>query len=135
MDEMILFTACLCSFATEQSAAGFFYAFSEAHFAFVFHTEKWILIILAILNISLSFVLHNVPFIFIIFVSILLYHIFYRFYFSSPISKTEKSIKEEFIKDFLITKREREVILALLDGKSNKELAETLVGWLDFRRI
>ena len=92
----------------------------------VFHKEKWIFIILAILNISLSFVLHNAPFIFIIFVSLLIYHIFYRFYFSSPISKTEKSIKEEFIKDFSITKREREVILALLDGKSNKELAETL---------
>ena len=92
----------------------------------VFHKEKWIFIILAILNISLFFVLHNTPFIFIIFVSLLIYHIFYRFYFSSPISKTEKSIKEEFIKDFSITKREREVILALLDGKSNKELAETL---------
>ena len=35
-------------------------------------------------------------------------------------------LKEEFIKDFGITKREQEIILALLHGKSNKELAESL---------
>ncbi len=92
----------------------------------VFRKEKWIFILLALLNLILSFILHSVPFIFIISISILIYHIFYRFYFSSPISKTEKSLTDEFIKDFSITKREQEIILALLDGKSNKELAETL---------
>ncbi|MBP5358584.1 MAG: helix-turn-helix transcriptional regulator [Treponema sp.] len=91
----------------------------------VFKKEKWIIIIISAANLALSFVLHNVPFVFIISVSILIYHVFYRFYFSSPIAKTERSLSPDFIKDFSITKREQEVILALLDGKSNKELAET----------
>ena len=92
----------------------------------VFRKEKWIFIILAILNLVLSFILHNAPFIFIISISILVYHIFYRFYFASPISKTEKTLQDSFIKDFSITKREQEIIIALMEGKSNKELAETL---------
>ncbi len=92
----------------------------------VFRKEKWIIVFLALLNLILSFVLHSAPFIFIISISVLVYHIFYHFYFSSPITKTEKTLKEEFIKDFGITKREQEIILALLHGKSNKELAETL---------
>lgn len=92
----------------------------------LFRKEKWIIIFLAVLNLVLSFVLHSAPFIFIISISLLIYHIFYHFYFSSPISKTEKTLKEDFIKDFGITKREQEIIEALLHGKSNKELAETL---------
>ena len=92
----------------------------------VFRKEKWIILFLAILNLILSFVLHSAPFIFIISISLLVYHVFYHFYFLSPISKTEKTLKEEFIKDFGITKREQEIIVALLHGKSNKELAETL---------
>ena len=92
----------------------------------VFRKEKWIILFLAALNLVLSFVLHSAPFIFMITISLLIYRIFYRFYFSSPISKTEKTLKEEFIKDFGITKREQEIIVALLHGKSNKELAETL---------
>ena len=91
----------------------------------IFRKEKWMLIILSIANLILSFILHRIPFVFIISISILIYHIFYRFYFSSPISKTEKTLSEDFIRDFSITKREQEIILALLDGKSNKELAET----------
>lgn len=92
----------------------------------LFRKEKWIIVFLALLNLILSFILHSAPFIFIISISILIYHIFYKFYFSSPISKTEKTLTEDFIKDFSITKREQEIIIALLDGKSNKELAETL---------
>ena len=92
----------------------------------VFRKEKWIFVILALLNLILSFILNSAPFIFIISISILIYHIFYRFYFSSPISRTEKTLTEDFIKDFSITKREQEIIIALLDGKSNKELAEAL---------
>ena len=92
----------------------------------IFRKEKWIFLVLAILNISLSFIVHDVPYIFIILVSILIYHIFYRFYFSSPIVKNEKTLSVAFIKDFSITKREQEIITALLDGKSNRELAETL---------
>lgn len=91
----------------------------------IFKKEKWLIIILSAANLALSFVLHSVPFVFIISVSILIYHMFYRFYFSSPIAKTERSLSPDFIKDFSITNREQEVILALLDGKSNKELAET----------
>ena len=92
----------------------------------IFRKEKWIFLILAILNICISFIVHDVPFIFIIFVSILIFHIFYRFYFSSPIAKNEKKLSASFVKDFSITKREQEIIIALLDGKSNRELAETL---------
>ena len=92
----------------------------------VFRKEKWIIIILAALNLVLSFVLHSAPFIFIISISLLVFHVFYHFYFSSPISKTEKTLKDDFIKDFSITKREQEIIEALLHGKSNKELAEAL---------
>ena len=90
-----------------------------------FRKEKWIILILAVLNLALSFILQNTPFVFIISVSILIYHIFYRFYFASPMAKTGKSLDDAFIKDFSITKREQEIILALLDGKSNKELAST----------
>ena len=92
----------------------------------LFRKEKWIIVFLALLNLILSFILHSTPFIFIISISILIYHIFYKFYFSSPFSKTEKTLKEDFIKNFSITKREQEIIIALLAGKSNKELAETL---------
>lgn len=92
----------------------------------VFRKEKWIIIILATLNLVLSFVLHSAPFIFIISISLLVFHVFYHFYFSSPISKTEKTLKDDFIKDFSITKREQEIIIELLNGKSNKELAEAL---------
>lgn len=92
----------------------------------VFRKEKWIIIILAALNLVLSFVLHSAPFIFIISISLLVFHVFYHFYFSSPISKTEKTLKDDFIKNFSITKREQEIIIELLNGKSNKELAEAL---------
>ena len=90
-----------------------------------FRKEKWIILILAVLNLALSFILQNTPFVFIISVSVLIYHIFYRFYFASPMAKSGKSLDAAFIKDFSITKREQEIILALLDGKSNKELANT----------
>ncbi len=40
-------------------------------------------------------------------------------------AKAGKSLDDAFIKDFSITKREQEILLALLDGKSNKELAST----------
>ena len=92
----------------------------------VFRKEKWIIIILAALNLVLSFVLHSAPFIFIISISLLVFHVFYHFYFSSPISKTEKTLKDDFIKNFSITKREQEIIVEILNGKSNKELAEAL---------
>ena len=92
----------------------------------VFRKEKWIIIILAVLNLVLSFVLHSAPFIFIISISLLVFHVFYHFYFASPISKTEKTLKEDFIKNFSITKREQEIIVELLNGKSNKELAQAL---------
>jgi ABC-type glucose/galactose transport system permease subunit len=52
------------------------------------------------LNLVLSFVLKSLPFIFIISISILIYHIFYKFYFSSPISKTEKKSYRRFYKGF-----------------------------------
>lgn len=91
-----------------------------------FKKEKWIITVLAVLNLALAFVVKAAPFVFIISISILIYHVFYRFYFSSPIAKNEKTLKPEFIKDFSITKREQEIILALLDGKSNRELSETL---------
>ena len=92
----------------------------------VFRKEKWIILILALLNLVLSFIVDSVPFIFIISISLLVFHVFYHFYFSSPISKTEKTLKEDFIKNFSITKREQEIIVELLNGKSNKELAEAL---------
>ena len=92
----------------------------------VFRKEKWIILVLAALNLVLSFVLHSAPFIFIISISLLVFHVFYHFYFSSPISKTEKTLKDDFIKNFSITKREQEIIVELLNGKSNKELAEAL---------
>ena len=84
------------------------------------------IIILAVLNLALSFILKSAPFIFFISVSVLIYHTFYHFYFSSPITKKEKTLKDDFIKNFSITKREQEIIIALLDGKSNKELANAL---------
>lgn len=90
----------------------------------IFRKEKWLIIVISIINLVLSFILNSIPFVFIISISILIYHIFYRFYFSSPIAKTEKNLSLDFIKDFSITRREQEIILALLDGKSNKELAE-----------
>ena len=92
----------------------------------VFRKEKWIIIFLAALNLILSFFLHSAPFIFFISISLLVFHIFYHFYFSSPISKTEKTLKEDFINNFSITKREQEIIIELLNGKSNKELAQAL---------
>ena len=91
----------------------------------IFRKERWIILSLAALNLVLLFIVHNAPFIFIICISILVFHIFYRFYFASPISQNEKTLTADFIKDFSITKREEEIILALLDGKSNKELAQT----------
>ena len=92
----------------------------------IFRKEKWMIIVLAVLNLALSFILKSAPFIFFISVSILIYHTFYHFYFSSPITKKEKTLKDDFIKNFSITKREQEIIIALLDGKSNKELANAL---------
>ena len=92
----------------------------------IFRKEKWMIIILAVLNLALSFILKSAPFIFFISVSVLIYHTFYHFYFSSPITKKEKTLKDDFIKNFSITKREQEIIIALLDGKSNKELANAL---------
>ena len=48
-------------------------------------------IVLSIVNLALSFVLQSIPFVFIISVSILIYHIFYRFYFSSLPSGPDSS--------------------------------------------
>ena len=91
----------------------------------IFRKERWIILTLAAINLVLLFIVNNAPFIFIICLSILVFHIFYRFYFASPISQKEKTLTADFIKDFSITRREEEIILALLDGKSNKELAQT----------
>ena len=91
----------------------------------IFRKERWMILALAAVNLLLSFIIHNAPFIFIICLSILVFHIFYRFYFASPISQNEKTLTAEFLKDFSITRREEEIILALLEGKSNKELAQT----------
>ena len=92
----------------------------------VFKKEKWIFIILALINLVFAFVIKEIPFVFIISISLLVFYIFYRFYFAAPVSKTQKSLKPEFIKNFSITPREQEIILALLEGKSNKEPAQAL---------
>lgn len=92
----------------------------------VFKKEKWIFIALALINLVFAFVIKEVPFVFIISISLLVFYIFYRFYFAAPVNKTQKSLSPEFIKNFSITPREQEIILALLEGKSNKELAQAL---------
>lgn len=91
----------------------------------IFKKEKWIFVVLAAVNLVLYFFLRQIAFVFIITVSILVIHIFYRFYFAAPVAKTEKSLNPEFIKNFSLTQREQEIILALLGGKSNKELASS----------
>lgn len=91
----------------------------------IFRKERWIILGLAAVNLVMSFIVHNAPFIFIICLSVLVFHIFYRFYFASPIARNDKALTPDFIKDFSITRREEEIILALLEGKSNKELAQT----------
>ena len=88
--------------------------------------EKWIFIILALINLVFAFFIEEIPFVFIISISLLVFYIFYRFYFAAPVSKTEKSLNPEFVKNFSLTRREQEIILALLEGKSNKELAQAL---------
>ncbi len=50
----------------------------------IFRKAKWIFVILAVLNFAVSFVVHNAPFVFIIFVSVLVYHIFYPWEGISP---------------------------------------------------
>ena len=92
----------------------------------VFKKEKWIFIILALINLVFAFFIEEIPFVFIISISLLVFYIFYRFYFAAPVSKTEKSLNPEFVKNFSLTRREQEIILALLEGKSNKELAQAL---------
>ena len=92
----------------------------------VFKKEKWIFIILALINLVFAFFIEELPFVFIISISLLVFYIFYRFYFAAPVSKTEKSLNPEFVKNFSLTRREQEIILALLEGKSNKELAQAL---------
>ncbi|MBO7583613.1 MAG: helix-turn-helix transcriptional regulator [Treponema sp.] len=92
----------------------------------VFKKEKWIFIILALINLVFAFFIEEIPFVFIISISLLVFYIFYRFYFAAPVSKTEKSLNSEFVKNFSLTRREQEIILALLEGKSNKELAQAL---------
>ena len=92
----------------------------------VFKKEKWIFIILALINLVFAFFIEEIPFVFIISISLLVFYIFYCFYFAAPVSKTEKSLNPEFVKNFSLTRREQEIILALLEGKSNKELAQAL---------
>lgn len=92
----------------------------------VFKKEKWIFIILALINLVFAFFIEEIPFVFIISISLLVFYIFYRFYFAAPVSKTEKSLNPEFVKNFSLTRREQEIILALLEGKSNKELVQAL---------
>ena len=60
----------------------------------IFRKERWMILGLAAVNLVLSFIVHNAPFIFIICLSILVFHIFYRFYFASPISQNEKSLTD-----------------------------------------
>ena len=92
----------------------------------VFKKEKWIFIALALINLVFAFVIKEIPFVFIISISLLVFYIFYRFYFAAPVAKTQKSLSAEFVKNFSLTRREQEIILALLEGKSNKELAQAL---------
>lgn len=91
----------------------------------VFQKEKWLILWMAIANVILSVFLRLTPFVFIISISVLEIVIFYRFYFSVPIKQSTKELTKDFIKDFNITPREQEIIKELLNGKSNKELAET----------
>ena len=92
----------------------------------VFKKEKWIFIVLALINLVFAFVIKEIPFVFIISISLLVFYIFYRFYFAAPVAKTQKSLSPEFVKNFSLTSREQEIILALLERKSNKELAQAL---------
>ena len=91
----------------------------------IFQREKWLLLVMAICNIIFSIFVKFTPFIFIVSISIFEIVIFYKSYFAVPIKQNSKELTKKFIKDFNITSREQEIIKELLNGKSNKELAET----------
>lgn len=91
----------------------------------IFQREKWLLLLMAICNIIFSIFVKFTPFIFIVSISIFEIVIFYKSYFSAPIKQNGTELTKKFIKDFNITSREQEIIKELLNGKSNKELAET----------
>lgn len=91
----------------------------------IFQKEKWLLLIMAICNIVFSVFLKFTPFIFIVSISVFEIVIFYKSYFAVPIKQNSKELTKKFIKDFNITSREQEIIKELLNGKTNKELAET----------
>lgn len=89
----------------------------------VFQREKWLLLVMAVCNIVFSIFVKFTPFIFIVSISIFEIVVFYRSYFSILIKQNSKELTKEFIKDFNITSREQEIIKELLNGKTNKELA------------
>lgn len=90
----------------------------------LFIKAKITIIIISLINVILSAILKNVPYIFIILISIIILTLYYQYFFSNPMGTKDKKITGRFIEDFHLSKREVEILNELITGKTNKELAD-----------
>lgn len=90
----------------------------------LFIKAKITIIVISVINLGLSAIFKNVPYIFIILVSIIILALYYQYFFSNPIGTKDKKVTRKFIEDFHISKREVEILNELITGKTNRELAD-----------
>lgn len=90
----------------------------------LFIKQKIAIIVISIFNVILSAIFKNLPYVFIILVSIIILILYYQYFFSNPIGQKNNQIKKEFISDFNLSKREVEILTELITGKTNKELSQ-----------
>lgn len=91
----------------------------------LFYKAKYTIIAISIINVVLSAIVKNFPYIFIILVSVIILVLYYQYFFSNPMGAKSKTITKQFAEDFKLSKREVEIVNELITGKTNKELADT----------
>lgn len=91
----------------------------------LFIKAKITIIVISVINVLLSAILKNIPYIFIILISIIILTLYYQYFFSNPLGTKDKKINSKFIEDFHLSKREVEILNELITGKTNRELADT----------
>ena len=81
------------------------------------------LILLGVLNLACAAVSWWSPFVFISALSLTALVLFWHYFFGNAVAASSGEVSDRFAADFSLTPREREILNALVQGKTNRELA------------
>ena len=88
-----------------------------------FPLHRRVLILLGVLNLACAAVSWWSPFVFISALSLTALVLFWHYFFGNAVAASSGEVSDRFAADFSLTPREREILNALVQGKTNRELA------------